>query len=199
MDYAPEAYYNFLGESQYYNRQPQSNSLYYSNHSRQKLFYNKTAEAKANGVIPPCNWLGKNILRYEMRFKTRLSKQFNQAEVKANSLTEEKFYQTVYGKWLEEYKAIDKLNSIKFNLSNMNSPKDFKKQLELYAIKKIGQDKLIQEIESMRYRKVFAKPEYYSRLKKDLKELCKTPKMTEKSDLIAELDKKVKSSTGLYR
>ena len=40
MNFEPEAYYNFLGECQYYNRQPQSKSLYYTNGLRQKLFYN---------------------------------------------------------------------------------------------------------------------------------------------------------------
>ena len=46
MIYEPEAYYPYLGDCQYYQRQPTSNSLYYSNTLRQKLFYNKIAEGK---------------------------------------------------------------------------------------------------------------------------------------------------------
>jgi hypothetical protein len=57
----------------------------------------------------------------------------------------------------------------------------------------------MQEIENLRYQKAFDKPEYYSRLKKEIKELCKTPEMTSKSDLVAELDKKIKSSKRYYR
>jgi hypothetical protein len=194
MDFEPEAYYNFLGESQYYNRQPQSKSLYYTNGLRQKLFYNKIAEGKAKGLILPDVWDGQNVLRYEMRFTNRLPKQFNLAEITASSLSNEKFYMTIFDKWLAEYEAINKLHSIKFNLSNMNSPKDFWKQINLMAINII-----MQEIENLRHQKAFEKPEYYSRLKKEIKELCKTPDLTASSDLVAELDKKIRASKRHYR
>jgi hypothetical protein len=199
MDYEPEAYYNFLGECQYYNRQPQSKSLYYTNGLRQKLFYNKIAEGKTKGLSLPDVWCDQNVLRYEMRFKSRLPKEFNQAEITASSLSGEKFYMAIFDKWLEEYEAINKLHSINFNLSNMNSPKDFWKQINLLAVNMIGQDKIMQEIENLRLQRAFDKPEYYSRLKKEIKELCKTPEMTASSDLVAELDKKIKSSKRHYR
>jgi hypothetical protein len=199
MDFEPEAYYNFLGECQYYNRLPQSKSLYYTNGLRQKLFYNKIAEGKAKGLSLPDVWNGQNVLRYEMRFTSRLPKQFNQAEITASSLSDESFYMAIFDKWLAEYEAINKLHSINFNLSEMNSPKDFWKQVNLMAINMIGQDKIMQEIENLRHQKAFDKPEYYSRLKKEIKELCKTPEMTATSDLVAELDKKIKASKRYYR
>jgi hypothetical protein len=199
MDFEPEAYYSFLGDCQYYQRQPLSQSLYYSNTLRQKLFYNKIAEGKAKGLSLPDVWNGQKVLRYEMRFTSRLPKQFNQSEITANSLTDEKFYMAIFDKWLAEYEAINKLHSINFNLSDMNSPKDFMKQLILYAINGIGQDRLMQDIENLRYQKTFDKPEYYSRLKKEIRELCKTPELTAASDLVAELDKKIKASKRHYR
>ena len=199
MDFEPEAYYPFLGECQYYNRQPQPKSLYYSNGVRQKLFYNKIAEGKAKGVSLPDVWNGQNVLRYEMRFISRLPKQFNQAEITASTLSDEKFYITIFDKWLAEYEAIDKLHSINFNLSDMNSPKDLWRQINLMAINMIGQDKIMQEIENLRHQKAFDKPEYYSRLKKEIKELCKTPEMTASSDLVAELDKKIRTAKRYYR
>ena len=199
MDYEPQAYYNYLGECQYYNRQPQSKSLYYSNGLRQKVFYNKIAEGKAKGLSLPDVWNGQNVLRYEMRIKSRLPKQFNQTEITASSLSDEKFYMAIFDKWLAEYEAINKLHSINFNLSDMNSPKDFWKQINLMAVNMIGQDKIMQEIENLRHQKAFDKPEYYSRLKKEIKELCKTPEMTVSSDLVAELDKKIKAAKRHYR
>ena len=199
MNFEPEAYYNFLGECQYYNRQPQSKSLYYTNGLRQKLFYNKIAEGKAKGLSLPDVWNGQNVLRYEMRFTSRLPKQFNQTEITASNLSDEKFYMAIFDKWLAEYEAINKLHSINFNLSDMSSPKDFWKQVNLMSINMIGQDKIMQEIENLRHQKAFDKPEYYSRLKKKIKELCKTPEMTSSSDLVAELDKKIKSSKRYYR
>jgi hypothetical protein len=199
MDFEPQAYYNYLGECQYYERQPQSKSLYYTNTLRQKLFYNKIIEGKGKGLKLPDVWKGQNVLRYEMRFKSRLPKQFNLPEIAASSLSDEKFYVTIFDKWLAEYEAINKLHSINFNLSDMNSPKDFWKQVNLMAINMIGQDQIMMEIENLRHQKAFDKPEYYSRLKKEVKELCKTPEMTSASDLVAELDKKIKSSKRYYR
>ena len=199
MIYEPEAYYPYLGDCQYYQRQPTSNSLYYSNTLRQKLFYNKIAEGKKRGLTLPEVWNSQNVLRYEMRFTSRLPKQFNKAEVTASSLSDEKFYMVVFDKWLTEYEAINKLNSINFNLSVMNSPKDFWKQMNLMAISVIGQDKIIEEVENLRHQKAFDKPEYYSRLKREIKELCKTPEMTESSDLIQELDQKIKAAKKYYR
>ncbi len=199
MDFEPDAYYPFLGECQYYKRLPQDKSLYFTNGLRQKVFYNKIAEGKAKGLILPDVWNGQNVLRYEIRFISRLLKQFNRAEITASSLSDEKFYMAVFDKWIAEYEAINKLHSINFNLSNMNSPKDFWKQVNLMAINMIGQDKIMQEIENLRHQKAFDKPEYYSRLKKEIKELCKTPEMTASSDLVAELDKKIKASKRYYR
>ena len=199
MIYEPEAYYPYLGDCQYYQRQPISNSLYYSNTLRQKLFYNKIAEGKKRRLALPEVWNSQNVLRYEMRFTSRLPNQFNQAEVTASSLSDEKFYMVVFDKWLTEYEAINKLNSINFNLSVMNSPKDFWKQMNLMAIIVIGQDKIIEEVENLRHQKAFDKPEYYSRLKREIKELCKTPEMTESSDLIQELDQKIKAAKKYYR
>ena len=106
---------------------------------------------------------------------------------------------SVFDKWFAEYEAINKLHSINFNLSDMHSPKDFWKQISLMAVNIIGQDKIMQEIECLRSKKAFDKPEYYSRLKKDVRELCKTPEMTNSSDLVAELDKKIKGSKRFYR
>lgn len=198
MDFKPEAYYSFLGESQYFRRQPQSESLYYFNGLKTKVFYDKIAEGRAQRLKIPDVWNGQNVLRYEVRFTKRLSKQFNQ-EVTAISLSDEKFYIRIFDKWYAEYEAIDKLHFINFNISSMKSPKDFWKQFNLMTINMIGQETIMQKIEDLRHQNAFSKPEYYSRLKREIRELCKTPEMTESSDLIAELDKKVKASKRYYR
>ncbi len=199
MKHKPEAYYNYLGDSQYYTRQPQANSLYYSNGLKQKLFYNKIKEGKSRGLKLPDVWEGQNILRYEMRYKSRLPKEFNLPEITASTLSDEKFYMSLFDKWQAEYEAINKLNNINFNTTNMNSPKDFWKQINLMAINTIGQDKIMQEVENLRLQNAFQKPEYYSRLKKEIRELCKTPDLTSSSELVAELDKKIKNAKRYYR
>lgn len=199
MDYAPEAYYPYLGECQYYHRLTQAKSLYYVNGMRQKIFYNKVAEGRAKKMKLPDVWSGQNVLRYEMRFISRLPKQFNLPELTATTLADEKFYMGIFDRWQAEYEAINKIQKINLNPSTMNSPKDFWKQIELIAIKAIGQEKIMQEIETLRARNAFDKPEYYSRLKKEIRELCKTPDLTASSELVAELDKKIGAAKRYYR
>lgn len=199
MNHKPESYYKYLGDCQHYNRLTQERSLYYSNALRTKLFYNKIAEAKHSRLAIPEVWSDQNVLRYELRFLGRLPKQFNISEVKAEMLYDDKFYIGLFDRWHSEYQSINKINSINFNLNNMNSPTDFMKQLQLYAISNIGQDRILAEIEHLRASKKFDKPEYYSRLKKKIKQLCNLPKLTESSELIDELDKKIRDSKRYYR
>jgi hypothetical protein len=199
MKYEPEAYYPLLGDCQYYQRIKQPKSLYYSNSLRQLVFYNKIAEARAKREILPDVWSGSNILRYESRYTQRLTKQFNRPEIKGHTLIDEKFYINLLDRWQSEYEAIDKHQLINFNILQMSSPKDFWKQINLMAINMIGQDRIMQEVENLRHQKAFDKPEYYSRLKKEIKELCKTPELTSSSSLIDELDNKIKNAKRNYR
>jgi hypothetical protein len=198
MNYEPQAYYSFLGECQYYKRQKWENSLYYKNENRTKLFYNKIKEGKSKGLKLPDVWNGQNVLRYEMRFTKRIKKQFNQLEINASNLSDEKFYMKIFDKWMDEYTAINKINNLKFDLSKMKSPKDYLNNLLLRQILIDGQDKIMQEIEDLRHLKTFEKPEYYSRLKKQIKQLCKS-QLTASSELIFELDKKIKATKNNYR
>jgi hypothetical protein len=199
MRYEPKAYYSYLGDCLHYKRFAQPESVYYNNGLRTKLFYNKVAEGKAKGLSLPDVWTGQNVLRYELRFTSRLPQQFNIQEVTAKTLYDEQFYISLVRNWIDEYKAINKLNLINFKLTEMSSPKDFRKQLELIAVNAIGQENLMQMIDEMRAKRSFDKPEYYSRLKKDLRELCKTPDLTTSSDMVAELDKKIEAVRQHYR
>jgi len=199
MKYQPEIYYNYLGDCQNYQRLTQPHSLYYSNNLKQKLFYNKKAEGKAKRLIIPEVWTGQNALRYEMRFTGRLPKQFNRAELTTFNLSDENFYMELFDRWQHEYESINKISNFNLNLTCMHSPKDFLKQLQIKAIQDIGHENIIKLIEEMRAKKTFQKPEYYSRLKKDILQLINEPEMTEPSELITELDKKVKDSKRYYR
>jgi hypothetical protein len=52
------------------------------------------------------------------------------------------------------------------------------------------------EIKAMQ---TFDKPEYYSRLRREIRELCKEPDSTEDSELIKELDHKISTANPYYR
>lgn len=191
MNNEPESYYPFLGASQHYKRLMQPKSIYYQNKMRTKLFYNKIAEGKSKGEVIPEIWLNKHILRHELRYTSRLPQQFNKSTLQAKELSTEPFYLDMVGRYINEYKSIQKNSTINFNLESMKQPKDFFTQLLLLKINEIGQNNVLELVEQLKAQKVFAHPEYYSRLKADIKKLCKTEEVTESADLITELDKKI--------
>lgn len=199
MDYSPQTYYPYLGESQYFTRLLQPKSLYYSNSLRQKLFYDKKAEGRSKKVSTPRIWDGQNTLRYELRIIGRIPQQLNCPEVKTSMLFDEDFYMKLFDRWHNEYLSINKFQNLNFNLMNIKSPKDFMKQLQVKAIQEIGQENLMDVIQEMRAKEVFDRPEYYSRLINELKSLCNDPEVSSESDLVEELTKKINNSKKYYR
>lgn len=198
-DYKPEMYYNYLGDCQYYQRLLQPHSLYYSNRSRTKLFYNKIIEGKQKGQKIPPHCLNTQILRYEYRLTKRVAKSLKQSIIEAKNLFDEQFYMLIIDKYVEEFENINKISRINFNLDYMKSPNDFIMQMALLKIQEIGQNETMSIIEEMRSKQVFDKKEYYSRLKRKIRKLCQAPSITESNDLINELEQKIKVVQVNYR
>ena len=204
MEYEPKTYFSYLGESQYFNRYLNTKSLYYQNGNRTKLFYDKQAEAKSEAVSIPDLLKDSNILRYEIRYERRLSKQLNEPEITASTLYDEEFYIKLTDRYIADYQSIhknckhDSLESV-FNEAMMSTPKDVKDQLALIGLMAIGQNRFTELIEEWRAKDVLAKPEYYSRTKRDMRELAEKITESDSAPLIQELDKKVSKLKRFYR
>lgn len=199
MDNKPEVYYPYLGEAQYFKRLIQPESLYYKNGNRTKLFYDKLSEAKYRAVTVPEMLSGRYLLRYEIRYSKRLSKQLKEPEVKAGTLSDESFYIKLIDRYVSEYLSIHKNAGFNFDEDNMATPKDFWIQLALIKADEIGQDRLMQQIEEWRAKGIFSKPEYYSRLKKEIRDKSQKYKASESGHLVAELDEKISALKRYYR
>jgi len=199
MKHEPEVYYPYLGESQSLKRYIQPNSLYYSNKSRSLLFYNKSAEAKSKGHEIPEVWTDKHVLRYEIRYRRRLHKQLKVPEVRARSLYEEKFYIKLTDRCVSDFKSIHKNAEINLDTENMRTPKDFWDQMALMKIKEIGQNRAVDLVEEMRAMQVYDKPEYYSRLKKEIRDKSKKFQASDSTPLIQELEGKISALKRYYR
>ena len=197
----PQNYFDFLGDCQHYDRFTQPKSLYYQNGMRKIQFYNKIAEGKAKGQIIPPIWANKHILRYELRYTSRLPYQFNTSQIQAKNLYDECFYIGMVERWVKEYETIHKNNSIldKMNMKQIETPKDFMYQMALLQIKEVGIQKTLESVEQLKAQNQFKHKEYYSRLKADIKKLCKSEALTEVSKLITELDEKVIQVKEYYR
>lgn len=199
MKYNPETYFQHLGECQYFKRYSQPNSLYYKNGSRTLLFYNKLLEAKSKSLPIPEVWTDKHILRYEISYKRRLSKQLKEPEIKASKLYDEQFYIKLINKYVSDFKSIHKNAQICLDIDNMKTPKDFWDQMALLMIDNIGQNGAVDLVEELRAKQVFDKPEYYSRLKKEIRDKSKEFSISDSTPIIKELDSKVSALKKYYR
>lgn len=199
MQYPPWAYFPYLGESRYFERYMASESLNYKNGRRFKIFYDKVSESKFRGHTIPEIWQGRNALRYESRYKGRIEDQLKFPDITAQTLWDERFYIALVKRYFDDYESIQKVLPDPIDFDSVKSPKDFWKQLALLQLQSWGLPKALEVVEELKARGAFPSPEYYSRLRKDLKKEMGGKKAEISQSLIAELDFKVKSLKRFYR
>lgn len=193
MQYEPKIYYPYFGDSKHFKRSGLSTSLYYTKKNIKKLFYDKNEEYKANNGKIDESLFKKNLLRFEVRFMKQLPKIFNKDSINVGMLYDEDFYVRLFNKWFDEYSNIDKISKMAFREDVWLKPSDFFNQLTLKSIIDLGgQNEVLELIEETRKRGQFERPEYPSRAKGMIKDLFKNELLMESSELIQELDKKVR-------
>lgn len=179
-----------------------ASSLYYKPHSKAQLkvfcFYDKIAEAKANKMIVPTGLEDANLLRYEMRFKSRLPSQFKANEVTASTLTNERFYASAIKMYQDYYNSISKKNILTFdNMSKIKTVKDAQEALMALLINQSDQEQIKAYFEALKEAKVFEDRKNYTRLKNKIKEISNKAGFAVSDDLIKELDNEIKN-IGAY-
>jgi hypothetical protein len=193
-----KAYLQHLGTLNHYSRFEQARGLYYSNSNKQIIFYDKVAETKAKGLDVPEMYLNRNILRYELRFKKRLTKTFSKNEIVASDLHQEQFFNNIVKTWFNTYKQINKVNDIKLNYDMVKTVKEFQKQATLhYILERGGELKTLDEINQAKLLGQLTRKQAFD-LKQQIKTLCKDKLLTGQSSLINELDAKIKQSYNFY-
>jgi len=198
-DHRPELYYPYFGQSRYYTRLTQPKSITYQNNLRSKKLYNKIAESKSKGMPIPEIYAGKNVLRYEVCYMQRLNKEFKQAFITPDTITEESFYVSLIDRWCNEYEAIQKIGAIKMNTSKIKSPKDYMKQVIALALQEKGLDMFLHHVDQLKELKTFDKPEYYSRIRSELKRLSNITTIADTPELILELNQKISRVREYYQ
>lgn len=193
MKYNEKTYYPYLGEAQYYHRLPQNNGLYYNNDIRQLLFYGKEYEQKIKKQPIPELYKNRNVLRFEMRFRKRLKQQFNQPEITAGLLSDEKFYSYLVKRWKNEYLAIQKINSKINCMKPTGSKKEFIENLALFTLLDLGQPTILNKIKEWQEKGEISKKQAYD-IRTSIKQISKIPIDEKGNELINELDRKVKEA-----
>lgn len=117
------------------------------------------------------------------------------------TLLEEKFYIILVDRWIKEFLNISKMHLPILNLNEMKKPKpdDFFNQVLISVFNEMGQDNALRMVDLLKEKKTFDRPEYYSRVKKRIRELCQHQSLTASSDLMDELTHKVKSIGKHFR
>jgi hypothetical protein len=199
MKHDKHIYFDHLGQLQHFKRLPQANGLYYTNGTKTLLFYEKVHEQADKGQKIPEIFKGRNsVLRYENRYKSRLLKEFNLSELRAARLYDEKFYCELVDRWLGNYKKIKKINDIQLNYSMVKTKKEQALQAILFYVSQRGGElQAVNEIKEAYKRGELTKKQAFD-LKTQVEEACKADLLTSSSDVIHELDKKVKEAARFY-
>jgi hypothetical protein len=186
----PADYYSYLGNKPYFERlQSTPDTLYYNNHQRQIVFYDKTKEATAKDVRIPDILQNSNLLRYELRYTKRLNRQLN-GDMAAAKLYDMDFYRSVIKSWHNEFKTIQKLKSNSFMADNITTQKEAKEAIFAYLLQEKGQGFIDEVLNEVKAQKRFNSRSDYTKLKNELNKII-VSKNGNKNELIQELETQI--------
>ena len=166
-------------------------TLLYKNSMRELTLYDKTAEVKrCRGSIPEV-YKHRNVLRYEMRLKSRVAKQLGQERILASLLSDESFYMAIVDKWQKEYFSIHILRK-PIGTLDMTTTKALERSLALIGLQCLGETPVLDMIRAATENGELSKMQCH-RHRKRARELAEAPRPTdETSEAILELDSKVR-------
>ena len=186
-------YFDMLREARYFSRLEQKNGVYYQNSNRTMCFYEKLVELRKNGEAVCPLWLGKNILRYELRF---LKHQALANYLKVDFVTVETLivrYPDLVMCWVNSFNAIRKELHIKYQTAGIKLDKSFMNQIKIMGINSLGGlDAVFKMIESAKKLQTLKYQNQSSNLKAQLRKIMQSPSTFIKSMNIEELENKIK-------
>lgn len=191
MDHPPQVYYSYLGDSRYYDRLSQPTSIRWQGKDRVKTIYDKLAEMKSRRSEIPQPVAGRHVLRYEMRYTSRICSKLNKPRITAGLLTDELFYRELIDKWKREYDSIDKIKRIRMNYSKIDSVRDLMGQAAALWFQNQGHEVVQSMLNEMKAVGVFTRPEYFSRFKRWIRHILNDEDLQDPGQLIDELTEKI--------
>ena len=200
MQYPIEVYLNHLGVLRGAARLRQQSGLYYTKRGGLLCFYDKNREQKDKGEPIPEIYAGRNVLRYEQRYTSRLGKQLNVPRVTGALLYDERFYRGLVDRWRDIYKNIHKINDIELNLQAMRTVKDLQQMGILSLVERAGgQLQFLDLINEKQKRGELTRKEAYDMRQRVNKACENSAELVTPNEAIQELDKKVSEAVRFYR
>lgn len=195
-----DVYFEHLGLLKGATRLLQPNSVYYDYNGGKLLFYDKVAEAKNHREKIPPLFVGKNVLRYEMRYMSQLPVRFGVNRVTGAMLYDEAFYVGLAAKWHDKYKEIQKINNSTLNFEAMKSKQDLYR-MGVLALAKLsgGQNAMIDRVNEAQKNGTLSRKQAYDIRQAITKACSEKAGLTVANDAIKELDKKIAEAIRYYR
>ncbi len=201
MKYAIPAYLGHLGALRYYRRgdMAEAGTLYYFGNCKELNFYDKNRERLKAGAPIPELYTGQNVLRYEIRYTSRLPKHFSRLCVTAADLYDRAFFDDMLHRWRNTYRAIQKINDITPDFSMITKKSELNRLGVLALVEKYGgQHKFLKLIDERRIAGTLTKKQAAD-LREAVNDACSLrPGTTSTSEFIAELDKKIRDAVKMY-
>jgi hypothetical protein len=194
-------YLRGLGDLPRYQRCEQGeNGLLYTTSTKVLSFYDKIKEVRRKQERLPSVFEGLNVLRYELQCRQRLQDVFKVPEIFAETLYNETFYIQALTMWKDAYFAIQKQGKLRFNpemLKTLNVKK-LESSLAAIALKELGEREVLAMIQAARKGGLLTKIQA-ARLRAKVRKLATLPAIIEPSEVMLELDAKVKQAVQFYR
>jgi hypothetical protein len=189
--YPATVYYGCLGELQRFERTfdpVKAGTLYYKNHKQWLSFYDKVAEAKSSRERIPAKFVGRNLLRYELRFKKDIPEMFGRTEITGATLYEEEFFGEVVQRWHGKFNDISKINKSSEWLctAGIKTQGDIVDGLSEIAIRLLPPE-IINDYFANIDRKALTKPRYFNDARVRVDKILAAPNVP-KNDLLKELE-----------
>ena len=180
MRYHETLYFDLLDHCPRYLKLPMANGLYFNQKEKQLAFYGKEMEQKEKGQEIPELYKGKHTLRYEMRWKKGLAKQFKISSLQVQTLCQEPFYMDLVKRMKDSYFQVKKQKINPLAIESMKSTKSF---IDYYFLKGLmgelgGIGNVLAHIDKVNKSGTFDNRMQLHRLKKKLKELYNNPDFT---------------------
>lgn len=195
----PNIYFHYLGNCGKYLRLLQPNGINYKVINSEFALYDKIKEVKHHREPIPPLYNNRHILRLESRFNNGINKYFNKAKIEASLLYDEDFYMEVNKDLQSTYQQINKIKTFKIDMTEITTKREMQKLGVLSLIELEGG--LLQALENLNER--YKQGKLTKKQNHDLKALytasSKMKLQTIDSELIVELDRKIKEKFKYYR
>ena len=191
-------YFRYLGDCRYFTRSViNADSLYYSNKSRTFNFYDKTKEIKNKRDIVPAEFVGKNIIRCEFRYKSKylkiISSKLGIEKLRVEDLQDRNIYNQIAEFVFVDYQSITKIKNFYFDAGAFSTKAKLLEQLAFYGLQQMGGlNAVLDMIEASRAFNKDILPEYISRRKAEVRKIMKCDVQNLEGNCIKEIESKIR-------